>query len=182
MPLRTETIHFDDEIERLEEEREDLAEKAASVDPDNPAVSLLEQKAQEVDARLQGLRWARDAHNSEVASAWDINVDAITLAGLTGGEFGQVEDRIGSDAANGDHDPGAGATRVYLVAKGTVEAPYYDGEDDFNKQVGAVSKLPINFLKWAEAKVNELTNVGGNEQTSFAALVAEKRTENQNQS
>ncbi|MFC4549379.1 MULTISPECIES: hypothetical protein [Halorussus] len=177
MPLRTETIEFAEEIQRLEDEREELAEQLADLDDDNPVVPELAQRGHEIDTHLKGLRWARDeAHTDTVISNWTTPAEHVTLAGLTGGEFGAVEDTLVSEAAaRGQSSPGDGATRVHLVAKGTVDAPYLPDEDDEKKTVAAVAQLPIPFLKWAEARVDELTSVGEEEGNSFGRLVAEKR-------
>jgi hypothetical protein len=175
MPLQKDHIRFDDEIERLEQEREELAEQLAPLDDDNPAAQRLAQRGEDIDVNLKGLRWARDdAHKSDDDSdgvpVWDEPVDGVTLAGLTGGEYGQVEDEL-----EGETGTGSGATRVYFVAKGTVDAPYVDPSAEYRQQVGAVSQLPIAFLKWAESKINDLSSVGEAEGNSFAALVQEKQ-------
>ena len=165
MPLQEHHYTFAEEISRLESEREDLAEQVADLDAGNPLIEQLSQRGTEIDSHLEGLEWAR--------SEWD--VDGVTLAGLTGGEFGHVEDELVADTKKqGGSGPGNGATRIYFVAKGTVDAPYYDSEANFSTQIGAVSQLPIQFLKWAESRINDLTSVSEGNSTSFAALVAEK--------
>jgi hypothetical protein len=166
MPLQTETVHFSNEIQRLEQEREDLAEQVADLDDDNPEIERLAQQGQELDSFLQGLRWA--------CEEWD--VDSVTLAGLTGGEFGKVEDGL-SGAARDNNGPSPGATRVHLVAEGTVEAPYISEEMSDREKISAVSQLPLHFLKWAESRVDTLSTVGEDTGNSFGDLVAEKRAD-----
>lgn len=170
MPLQTEEFVFDDEIERLEAERADLADKVAEIDPSNPATERLAQQGQTLDAHLQGVQWACDE--------WD--VDSVTLGGLTGGEFGQVEDQVVADNADGG-SPGPGATRVYLVAKGTIEAPYIDDGMSDNERIAAVAQLPATYLKWAKTRVDDLTSVGNGAGKSFGDLVAAKRQEKEGQ-
>lgn len=179
MPLQEEHVRFDEEIQRLEQEREDLAIQLAGLEDDNPVANELAERGQTIDSYLQGLYWARDqAASDENVPVWDADVDGITLAGLTGGEFGQVEDEVVSDTiARGDDRVGEGALRVYYVAKGTVDAPYVDDGMEFEQQVAAVSQLPITFLKWANNKVDDLTTVGGNLETSFGELLAETSSE-----
>lgn len=167
MPLNEERINFDEEIERLEQEREAIAEQAASLDEGNPKRSELVQDGIDIDTYLQGLRWARDE--------WD--VDTITLSGLTGGEFGRVEDAVVSAAAEQGDQPGSGVTRVHLVASGTVDAPYIEDDMSERERLASVSQLPIMFLKWAEHRVDELMTVGGNGSESFSDLLAAKQPE-----
>ena len=177
MPLKQEQIDFDEEIERLEQEREELADQVAALDGGNPVIKDLASQGSDIDVHLQGLRWARDeAATDDAVAVWDEDVDGVTLGGLTGGEFGHVEDTVNSDTSKrGVDSVGSGATRVYYVAKGTVNAPYLGDEMDYEREVGAVSQLPLPFLKWAEARIDELTTVGEEEGNSFAALVQAKR-------
>jgi len=165
MPLQTTEFVLDEEIDRLEEERAELVEQVADIAPDNPAVEELGKRGQTIDSYLQGLRWAREE--------WD--VDSITLGGLTGGEFGQVEDKVNAARERNGQRHNSGVTRVYYVAAGTVDAPYIDDDMDEDDRTAAVSQLPITYLRWAEAQIEELTSVGGNGQKSFGELVAEKR-------
>lgn len=171
MPLQTEQINFDEEIQRLEQERAKIAEQAASLADDNPERGELIEEGASIDTYLQGLSWARNE--------WD--ADSITLSGLTGGEFGRVEDDVVSEAAAQGEQPGSGATRVYLVESGTVDAPYVDDDMGDDARVGAVSQLPITFLKFAEHKVNELTTVGNGIEQSFSSLLAEKQAESRDE-
>jgi hypothetical protein len=166
MPLQQEEITLETEIERLEQDRETIAEQAAALADGNPRRAELVQEGVEIDTYLKGLRWAVDE--------WD--ADIITLSGLTGGEFGRVEDQVVSAAEQGGQ-PGSGATRVHLVASGTVDAPYVEDDMSEQQRIGAVSQLPITFLKWAEYRVDELTTVGGNGDESFSDLLAAKQGE-----
>jgi hypothetical protein len=167
MPLQQEEITLTSEIQRLEQEREDIAEQAATLAEGNPKRPELVEEGIEIDTYLKGLRWATNEWGEET----------ITLSGLTGGEFGKVEDTVVSAAAEQNTQPGGGATRVHLVASGTVNAPYIEDDMSEKQRVGAVSQLPITFLKWAEYKVDELTTVGGNGGTSFSDLLAAKQDE-----
>jgi hypothetical protein len=181
MPLNTQQFDLDAEVERLTEQREELAQKLAEIDEDNPVYEQTAQEGQEVDARLRGVLWARDeAHDADGVAEWDEPADTITLAGLTGGEYGQLEDRIRSASAGGDVAPGTGAARVYLVAEGTVDAPYLSDELSSEERVEITGRLPMPYLKWAEAQINDLMTLGGgegNELTSFGDLLAEKQAE-----
>lgn len=157
MPLDTEFYPFDEEIERLTELMQETAESLAPLDPDNPMAVPLEQSGVQLESQVEGLQWARDE--------WD--VDGVTLGGLTGGEYGYVEDSV--DAGQ------QGKARVYMVAKGTVRAPYVDDEMSEDERVAATADLPIGYLRWADARINELMGVEGNDSPRFGDLLAEAR-------
>ncbi|GAB6863214.1 hypothetical protein ACFR97_10270 [Haloplanus litoreus] len=157
MPLDTEYYEFSAEIERIEEAMQDIAETLGPLDPDNPIVPTLEQQGSQLQSQADGLRWA--------LRTWD--VDGVTLAGLTGGEYGHVEDGMG--------EAGPGKARVYFVAKGTVEAPYVDEEMSLDDRVASASGLHIGYLRWADARVSELMSVEGNDGTRFNDLLVEAR-------
>ena len=161
MTLQEETINLEAEVDRLESELRETAEKAAGLDDDNPRKSELLQEGRQLDARLAGVRWA--------VSEWD--VDEVTLAGLTGGEFGKIEDGLQQDGTTG-----SGATRVFLVESGTVDAPYVSDDMTEDQRIASVGQLPITYLKWADARINEMTTLGGNgNETRFADLLEESR-------
>ncbi len=166
MPLDTSEIVLAEEAERLESESDELGDQVAALDPDNPAIESLLSRGQTLDTYLSGVEWAREE--------W--KVDSITLSGLTGGEFGKVEDRLSDVAASQQRRGGQpGARRVYLVAFGTVDAPYIEADMSDDERVAAAAGLPVAYLKWAESHINELSRVGGNGRSSFGQLVAEKR-------
>lgn len=171
MTLREQYIDFDEEVERLEQRQDELATEAASLSDDNPRKAQLIAEGQELDTYLAGVRWARDeAADDEDVPCWDEDVDGVTLAGLTGGEFGRLESDM-----EGDQDAGSGEARVLYVADGTVEAPYIDESMSDEQQTAIVSTLPITYLKFAEHRIDEMTTAGGNGETSFEALLLEKQ-------
>jgi hypothetical protein len=160
---------LDEEAERLESEIDELAKQLAEISPDNPAYDTLLSKGKQLDTQLSGVEWGREE--------WD--VDQITLSGLTGGEFGRVEDELSDAAASRQRRGGQpGARRVYIVAYGTDDAPYIDAGMDDDEKIAAAANLPVAYLKWAEAQINDLSTVGNeNGRQSFTQLVAEKRQE-----
>jgi len=167
MPLRTETYDFDEEEQRLEDKIEELDDVLDDVD-DADIQQRFETERTQLQTHLEGVRWARDeAHDAEYAPMWDEDVDAVELGGLTGGEFGALEDDVG------EHGGGSGAVRVYQVAKGTVDAPYVDDSMDDDQLVATVSNLPVAYLKWAQNRIDALTGVGGNGETNYRALYEE---------
>ncbi|MDQ2053233.1 hypothetical protein [Halobellus sp. H-GB7] len=179
MPLGTNTLNFDDEVQRLREKREELLDRVAALDPDNPEAARLEQRGQNIDDYLAGLRWARDeAYEDPDVSVWDADADAVTLCGLTGGEYAGVEDDVRSAALEREQASASGTSRVYMVAHGTVDAPYHDEDYSDAELLAATQQLPYQFLKWAEMHINRMTTVGGQEgNQSFSAAVAERRRE-----
>jgi hypothetical protein len=157
MPLDTKYYDFREELERVEAAMEEVAETLAPLDPDNPLAPTLEQQGSQLESQADGLRWA--------LRTWD--VDGVTLAGLSGGEYGHVEDEMDGG--------GAGKARVYFVAKGTIEAPYIGDEMSFEERVAAVADLPIGYLRWADARIDDLMGVEGNGGTRFSDLLVEAR-------
>ncbi|SEW10289.1 hypothetical protein [Natrinema salifodinae] len=170
MPLRTETSNFDDEEQRLQDEIDELDavidQLRAKEDVDESVAQTLLERLQTLQMHLEGVRWARDeAFDAEYAPAWDEDVDEVTFGGLTGGEFGRLQDDI--DGA------GTGAARIYQVEMGTEEAPYFDDSMDKDQRIATVSNLPVHYLMWAESQIDELTGIGGNGQMSYDDLLAE---------
>jgi len=159
MPLDTEDYDFREELERIGAAMEEVAETLAPLEEDNPVAPTLTQQGKNLESQADGLRWA--------LRTWD--VDGVTLAGLSGGEYGHVEDEMDGG--------GAGKARVYFVAKGTVEAPYIEEEMSFEERVGAVSQLPIGYLRWADARIDDLMGVEGNGGRRFNDLLVDARQE-----
>lgn len=151
MPLRTETYDLDAEAERLAERCQEVATAAAELDADDPRRETRLAEGQQLDAQLAGVRWAQTAHDDDDVTVWDTAVDSVELGGLTGGEWYRIEDDLTDEGSVG------GATNVIMVAEGTIDAPYLrDGE---KATIAAVSQLPLSYLKWAEARINDLSGV-----------------------
>jgi len=180
MALRDERIQFGEEIDRLEREREDLADEVAALDADDPSRDRKISRGNDIDAYLDGLEWAQTAHEDEAVPAWDESVDAVTLGGLTGGEYGRLEQDL-SDAAQQSDQGIQGAQRVYQVRAGTVTAPYLDPSADEIGQLTAVASLPVGFLQWAQHRIDELSSVGNGDRESFADLVAARSSASDDQ-
>lgn len=168
MPLRTVTYDFDEEVDRIESdiaELEAVVDQAGDVSADNEAARSVLQELQALQTHLRGVKWARDeAYDAEWCGAWDEDVNTVTLGGLTGGEFGRMQDSL---QGNGG---GQGAARVYQVEAGTVEAPYVDDSMDENQRIATIADLPAPFLMWAEAQIDELSLLG-NGQTNYDNLL-----------
>jgi hypothetical protein len=169
MPLDRREIVLSEEIKRIDDKMDELLEQVADLHPDNPAVDDLQSKGRQLDTHLSGLEWAQEEWGADAT---------IILEGLTGGEFAKVEDEL-SDVAVGRQRRGGqpGARRVFLVAFGVDDAPYLDDGADDDARIAAAGALPLAFQKWAEAQINELSSVGGNERPSWSQLLKEKRRE-----
>jgi len=174
MALRTKTIDLEAERDRLQEQMADIAqqqadweETVAESDGDNEAaarrVRQLTQQGNELNNQRNILAWAQDE--------W--GVESVTLAGLTTGEVNRVEDTIEKIPAARERDA--------WVALGTHEAPYLDHEprnitqDEYEQTVRAVADLPLPYVRWAEAKISELSHLSEAEGNAYLELVQDKR-------
>lgn len=176
MPLRTDTFDLDEEVERLREERDAVAEELAALPEDAPGTGDLGRRGQRLDDMLAGVLWARDeAHADDAVAVWDEPAETITLGGLTGGEYGAIEDDVRTSATDQGLSSAEGTARTFMVARGTVDAPYHDPDADEDAQLAAAAQLPYQYLTWAEAHINEMTTVGNGGEKSFGALVRAKR-------
>lgn len=171
MPLRTRTVNLAEELEALEAEREQLLGEVAEMDDGNPEAASKIERGRDLDAHLDGLEWAIDAHEDDAVPEWDQDVETITLGGLTGGEYGKLEQDL-TEAAQQSDQGVAGAERVYQVRAGTVDAPYLDPGAEDVTQIAAVASLPVGFLKWAQSVVDDLSSVGNGDRRSFDDSVA----------
>jgi hypothetical protein len=175
MPLRERTVDIADEIDRLEREREALIDEVAAMDDGHPEAAAKVERGRELDAHLDGLEWAQRAHEDDAVPAWDEDVDTLTFGGLTGGEYGKLEQDLTEAAANSNQGI-AGAERVYQVRAGTINAPYLDPAADGVEQLSAVASLPVGFLKYAQDQIDELSSVGNGDRQPFDDLVAARAT------
>lgn len=177
MPYKTETLTLEEELDALEDERADLLDEVADLDPENPEATRLQNRGERLDSHIAGIQWALSAHEDPAVGVWDEPAESITIGGLSGGEYGRVEDAIGSQASERGLQRTTGLARVYMVAFGTVDAPYLNDGADEDEQIAAVSQLPFQFLQFVESRVNELTTVDEGNGQSFAAAVAARRNE-----
>lgn len=159
------TIALADERDRLLEEREEVVDEVADLEASNPDYDDLVQRGQTLDTHLQGVEWALDDWGEDAA---------VDVEGLRAGAFADVEDRLTEVAQNRDAPVGPGMTRNYLVAKAITEAPYLDGDEDLTRRLAAVASLPVAFVKWAKARIDDEMSVEGNGRQSFGALLAER--------
>lgn len=174
MPLRERTVDIAEEIDRLERERERLIDEVAAMDDGSPEAAPKVERGRELDAHLDGLEWAQTAHEDDAVPAWDEAVDTLTFGGLTGGEYGKLEQDLSEAAANSGQGI-AGAERVYQVRAGTVDAPFLDPAAEDIEQIAAVASLPVGFLKYAQDQIDDLSSVGNSDRPSFDDSVAARR-------
>ncbi|AFZ74565.1 hypothetical protein [Natronobacterium gregoryi] len=174
MPRQTEHFAFEEELEQIREQKEEITDSMMQISQENPAWDDLIRTGNSLDTYENAIQWADEAHEDDSQPEWNDDVDGVTIAGLSGGEEAEAIDRLRSA------DGGEKARRNYYVAAGTVDAPYCDVLDDWSsasidERVAVVSQLPPDYLEWADAKVDELTSVGEGKGNSFWRLYAEKR-------
>jgi len=166
MPLDTQTYDLGDEIDRMEQEREDAAEQLANVDDDSPATQELAEKGQRLDRYLSGLAWYRR----------EFDADSIELGALTNGERNRIQ-QVVREAS------GSGVQQNAYVAQGTLEAAYLEHDPEettmgqFKETVREVAELHPMFVDWAESEITDLGRMDGEMGNSFRDLVQAKRTQ-----
>jgi len=172
MVLQTETYDFDEEVQRLEDNLGELEDALGEMGADHNARPELVELRTSLETQLNGVRWARDdAADADYLPAWDEDVDAVTLAGLTGGEVAGKQDSLPAGA-------GDGALRVEFVAAGSphpedddvqsrgldvpAPAPYVGPGQSEEERIAVVSDLPHPYQEWAHQQVDSLTSLSGN--------------------
>lgn len=172
MPLETETYDLEAEIERMEQEREETAERLANIDDGSPATGELVEKGQQLDRYLSGLAWLRQ----------EFDADTVTLGALTNGERNRIREVVREASVEG-------VQQNAYVAQGTHDGPYLEHDPEattrgqFEDTVAAVSNLHPAYVDWAESEITDLGRMDGEMGNSFRDLVQAKRnqaTSNQN--
>jgi|GEM_PF-6628322 len=166
MALRTKTIDFEAEKERLRGEMEDVAEDLVEWQHNAQKAQAFAEAGEELRSQINALEWAEEQ--------W--GVDEITLAELSEGERKRVEDFCD------EHDELP--ERVPFVAIGTHEAPYLEHDpenvtaEDFKETVHTLyDEVRITFLEWAEGKIASLSGLSEETGNEFTELVREKQAE-----
>lgn len=148
-------IEFDDSIEALEAEIEEIAEKLDDLEDGNPMIPQLKSERSQLATQRKGAVWARDrAYESDDFPSWDEDVDGVTFGGVRAGAFAGIE----SEA----RDRGGEGTDLLLIADGTVKAPYVSSEMSDDQVAAAVGQLHPYFRAWASSRIDELMDPEGN--------------------
>lgn len=172
MPLQTETIDFEREIQDLTDDMEAIAEEVSQMGEDTPPqVSMRKIKAgKDLETYIDFLERVND-DTEDVAGMPDI--DTLTFSGLTSGEQDLVDD-IDEKHENMRRNKA-------WVAVATREGPYleHDPEDALTvdaveETAVAVADLPRPFVTWAESKIGELSHLSEDRGNGFLALASEK--------
>lgn len=166
MALRTETIDFEAEKERLREDMDDVAEKMSTFDGQSDKAESLMGRGNQLQRFIDALEWAE--------SEW--GMDSIEFASLSAGEVNRVEDTVNDNPTVRHRDA--------WVAIGTRGAPYvkHDPEEieqgDYEDSIThLVDTVPLPFIRWAEEQISDLSHLGTDEGNGFLDLVREKRNE-----
>lgn len=181
MALRTETIEFDAERDRLTERMEELAERQVEYQQsaeETDSEEIREQKQRQARQLLQeGNRLENQREVLAAIENGDIDglpaFESVELAGLTTGDVNRVEDVAEEHESVRERDA--------WVAIGTQDAPYLEHDPGeivhaaFEDTVRAVTDLPLPYVQWAEAKIADLSHLGADEGNGYLALVREMR-------
>lgn len=174
-----EAVDLEEERNRLRDERGELADRIAELGADydeaegigadaSTEVREAWTRGNQLDSWINALEWAIEEYDEPT----------VSVGGLTTGEHGRVGDRVADarseQVGRGTEPSMAGVTRIFWVAMGTVEAPFFDDGAGFEGRVAAVRELPPELTSWLEHRINEKTTVGADTGKSFADLVRER--------
>lgn len=174
MPLRTEYIDFENEIESLKEERDDVVERVAQMDDETPS-QLAQRAVSEGNDLHSQINILQDLQNGRVEGLPEM--EGVELGGLTDGEIALVEDIVEKyDGVRSRHP---------WVAIGTRSAPYLEHDPDagdltradYEETTHRVSDLPSPYVDWAEEKISVLSHLSEEQGNGFLRLVQEKQAE-----
>lgn len=155
MTLAEETYVLGEERERLDERLDELAAKLVDADEGSTAAQAILDAANTVDTRGEGVAWLIEQHGPDAE---------VTVAALTAGDYARVQDRLAGMAAQAGQSadlPGS-RTNIYAAA-GLVDAPFLDGDEDFDARIEAVADQPVGVAQWLEGRVNHVTTRGSSE-------------------
>lgn len=165
MPRTTVTVDLQDELERIDQELDDVADEVAELPDGAPHAGDLAERGVQLERQLAGLQWATDPPDDDPI---DGPIEEVTLGGLNAGEYLDVQ----AETA----DEGGTVSKVIFAAKGVVDAPFIDDSMSEAERVQAVRDLPPQFHEWLATKVDDLStpDLEGN---GFAQRVSERMTE-----
>lgn len=170
MPLQTETVDFDSEVERLTEEMEELADEQLQAQGDRQAQQLLE-RGNQLD-RFRTVLRKLAAGDIDTVEAFD----SVEFGGLSPGEVNLVEDIVEEHPKVRERDA--------WVAVGTRDAPYVEHDPERLSQSAVeetikrlVDDVPLPFLRWAEERISDLSHLGVDEGNGYLALLQERQSD-----
>jgi hypothetical protein len=168
MVLDTQTLDLTDEQERLDDDLDALADRAAEAD--DAEMAILEQRATELETYLSGVAWALSEFGEDAT---------VTIGALDTGEMARVTDRTldakGEIVGRGSDPSVDGASENFYVAMGIREAPFIDEGAGFEARATAVQGLHPNFTKYLRNRIDDLSTPEADLGNSFRERVA-KRT------
>lgn len=181
MPRYTETVNFEEEVERLDEELDTLAEERCTLereieqkglDHSNPRVERekeqLAQKASRLEQMFAGAQWALNPDDGRDP------IEEITLRSLTASEYAKVADEYEKGRSNRPTDgPQNNARRIIFAQAYIQEAPFIESEMAESDRIEAVRQCAPQFVFWLDRRGDGLTTpeVEGN---GYGQRVAEK--------
>lgn len=183
---RTKTYDVNDEQDRLQQEREDIADDAVELErrmdsfeevPDDLAQEYRDTLAEghKRDRYLTGLAWALDPPTGTP-------LNEITLSALTAGDeqwvsgrSDAVADRL-ADNWGTDVDDVDGGRVLHVAAVGIEDCPRFDGTPDPEARVEIVREWHPSFVRWVADRVDNLSTPEV-EGKNFAELLKASRSD-----
>jgi len=156
MTRRTTTIDLAEEVQRLDQRLDDLADDARGLDEDSDEYQEIREEAARVERHLVGVKDALQPSSDAERE----RVEEVTVGEVLTGDFAEIEDRARDvqrqRVSRGDDSSVSGAERVFFVAAGLVDAPFLE-DDSFESRANAVSELRPPFTAWLEDQIDDLS-------------------------
>jgi hypothetical protein len=174
MPLRTEYIEFEAEIESLQADMEDAADRLAEMDEDTPerlAAKVL-QEGRDAETYINFLQSLTEGEAANMPA-----MEGVELAGLTSGELDLVDDIV-------EKHSNMRRRHAWVAVATQGDAPYLAHDPSEPLTVEAceesamqVADLPRPFVEWCEERIGELSHLSESRGNGFLELASAKKTE-----
>lgn len=172
MPLRTEYIDFETELESLREDMDAAADRLAQMSDDTPdeLMGRVLQEGRQCETYINFLEELTDGSVPGMPE-----MEGVELAGLTSGELDLVDDIV-------EKHSNMRRRHAWVAVATHGDAPYLAHDPDESLTVGGceetalqVADLPRPYVEWAESKIGDLSYLSDELGNGFLALASEKK-------
>lgn len=169
MPLQDREYDLEAEYDRLDEQVDEYAAEYTDAENGSTYQQVAAQQGRQAQDHRGGVAWALGYPDGDLSGVgWDETT--ITLAAPTKGDVDRVADAVETIDCSRQNA---------FVAVATVDAPYLEHDPDrigqaaLHKTIRAVGDLHPDFVEWADARIEALSQ-GGDSGNSFMESVMAK--------